>query len=141
MQLPAHLSEPAHAACPEAGAPVVSRVQVPLLPERLHALHCSVQGVLQQTPSAQKPVEHSPALEQGPLVFFGTQVMPSQYEPAPQAMPAQLEAQVLLSAVHTLLAHAAAFTAGQFPELSQYDAGVRMPLAQLACEQVVELPG
>jgi hypothetical protein len=116
-------------------------VQVPLLPERLHALHCSVQGVLQQTPSAQYPVTHSVPLAQAPLVFFGTQLVPSQYEPVAQGVPEQLGAQPLPSVVHRLLAHGPTFAAGQFPAPSQDDDCVSVPLVQLACEQTVELLG
>ncbi len=67
-----------HEPWPLDGAPLVFRVHVPLLPARLQALHCSVQAALQQTPSAQKPVEHSTPDAQVPLVFFGTQLVPLQ---------------------------------------------------------------
>ena len=80
-------------------------------------------------------------VEQVPLVFFGTQEMPSQYEPVPQEIPAQVVTQPLPSAAHRLLVHEPAFTAGQVPEPSQYEAGVKFPPVQLGCEQRVDPPG
>jgi hypothetical protein len=66
---PSVLQEP----WPGAGDPLETREQVPLLPEMLHALHVSVQGALQQTPSAQMLLRHSFSDEQGcPLFFFAT---------------------------------------------------------------------
>jgi hypothetical protein len=57
LQLPAHTPVPPHAVRPPTGAPVTGE-QVPTLPARLHAAHCSVHALLQHTPSTQKPLAH-----------------------------------------------------------------------------------
>ena len=54
-------------------------LQVPASPVRLQARQAVVQALLQQTPSAQKPLVHSPAAAQTcPFAFFAT------HFPAPQ---------------------------------------------------------
>src|SRR5581483_9256426 len=61
--LPAHAPEPVQdervVPEPVTGAPVETVAQLPTLPLRLHAWHCAVQAVLQQTPSVQKVEVHS----------------------------------------------------------------------------------
>ncbi|PYQ19103.1 MAG: hypothetical protein DMF79_13410 [Acidobacteria bacterium] len=54
-------------------------VQVPNAPGTSQAMHCAVQAVLQQKPSAQKPLPHwfAPAHE-APLACLGTQIPPPQ---------------------------------------------------------------
>ena len=48
------------------GACAATRVHVPIWPSRLHCWSGSAQAVLQQTPSSQKPVEHSDGVVQSP---------------------------------------------------------------------------
>jgi hypothetical protein len=110
---------------------------VPLLLARLHDLHCSVQGALQHTPSAQYPDEHSTAVWQVPLVFFGTQLVPLQYEPLAHEVDVQLPAQLLLSLEHKLVAsQCVAVAAGQVPFPSQYAAGVSIAVDGLQLESL-----
>jgi hypothetical protein len=53
--------------------------QVPILPAMLQAWQASVQVVSQQTPSTQRPFEHSPpAVQSAPIDFFGMQLVPTQ---------------------------------------------------------------
>lgn len=57
-QLPPHVvPAPAHAAWPLRGAPLTA-TQVPLLDASAQASHVPLQELLQQTPSAQKPLPH-----------------------------------------------------------------------------------
>lgn len=51
-------------------------LQVPSVPEALHALQSSVQAVLQQYPSTQKPEEHSIVAEQVTPLGFKTPTLP-----------------------------------------------------------------
>jgi hypothetical protein len=54
-------------------------VQVPWLPDRLHALQAPLQALLQQTPSTQNPLEHWLFPEQlAPFDCLGAQVVPLQ---------------------------------------------------------------
>jgi hypothetical protein len=136
LQLPPQESVFVHEPCPVAGWPLVSRVQVPLLPGRLQALHCSGQAVLQHTPSAQELEEHSGAAEPAgaeqavPLDFLGTQLVPLQYEPLAHEVDVQLPAQLLLSLEHKFVAsQCVAVAAGQVPFPSQYSAGVSIAVA------------
>lgn len=117
---------------------------MPLLLERLHDLHCSVHAALQQTPSAQKPEEHSTAVWHVPLVFFGTQLVPLQYEPLAHELDVQVPAQLLLSLEHKLVAsQCLAVAAGQVPFPSQYAAGVAIAVAgsQLESLQRMDVVG
>lgn len=53
------------------GSPAATNVQVPGAEIVLHALHVSVQALLQQTPSTQKPLAQSPLQPQAvPFVFL-----------------------------------------------------------------------
>src|SRR4051794_36013705 len=53
---PPHIAPaPAHADRPPCGLPAWTCVHVPSDAVESQAMHCSVQGVLQQTPSTQKP--------------------------------------------------------------------------------------
>ena len=53
------------------GSPAATNVQVPGAEIVLQALHVSLQAVLQQTPSAQKPLAQSPSQPQAaPFVFL-----------------------------------------------------------------------
>jgi len=50
--------------------------QAPTAPTRLQASHAPPQDVPQHTPSAQKPLAHSPALPQAwPAAFTGAQAL------------------------------------------------------------------
>ena len=54
-------------------------LQLPGLAARLHAMHVPVQGALQQVPSTQFPLVHSPAVRQVcPFAFFDTQTPAAQ---------------------------------------------------------------
>ena len=54
-------------------------MQVPTAVSAEHVMHVSVQALLQQTPSTQKPVVHCDVPEQAwPLAFFATQTPDAQ---------------------------------------------------------------
>ena len=80
---------------PATGWPLVSRVQTPALPVRLHALHCSEQAVAQQTPSAQMPLAHFDAWAAVQFVPSGlpaqVPVSGSQYGVLPLQVPQHSE--------------------------------------------------
>jgi hypothetical protein len=66
--------------------PCAMGLQVPAEPLTLHASHVSPQAVLQHTPSAQKPLVHSPGpTHAAPLIFVGLQTLScwSQNSPVP----------------------------------------------------------
>jgi hypothetical protein len=64
--------------------PAASSVQLPGV--ALHSSHEPAHALLQHTPSAQKPLEHSSAAPQAwPGVFFGPQLEPVQKFPAEQS--------------------------------------------------------
>jgi hypothetical protein len=64
-------------------SPRATNEQVPIAPGSAHDLHVSVQAALQQTPSAQKPLAHSPAHPHAwPLVFFAASAL-TQAAPGP----------------------------------------------------------
>src|SRR5437763_16854903 len=68
----------AHGGRPPVGAPVTG-VHVPVVPERLHAAHCCVHAVSQQTPSTQLPLRHwFVAAHATPAASFGTHAPPAQ---------------------------------------------------------------
>jgi hypothetical protein len=77
------------------GWPLVSRVQVPALPVRLHALHCSEQTVEQHTPSAQMPLAHFDAWAAVQAVLLGlpaqVPLLGSQYGVLPLQTPQHSE--------------------------------------------------
>ena len=84
-QVPPQVSPaPVQAARGAAGAPVEGR-QAPRLAARLQASHCPPHEVLQQTPSAQKPLWHWWSRAQTvPSPCLGWQLVPSQKSPAMQ---------------------------------------------------------
>lgn len=85
---------------PECGDVVL--VHVPCVTE--HDWQVPLQALSQQYPSTQLPVEHSVLSEQeSPFAFKVAHVVPAQYLPVPQDIPAQLPAQSLPSAAHKLL--------------------------------------
>jgi len=76
---------PAHPGRIPCGLPAVTGLQVPRAALVSHARHCSVHGVLQQTPSAQKPDWHSRSTSQAcPLARSGTHAPSSQVLPSVQ---------------------------------------------------------
>lgn len=132
---------PAHPAREPAGLPELLRTQVPVVS---HTWHCPVQPVLQQIPSTQYPVVHSAVdVQLAPGGLLGTHApVALQCWPAGQELAVQLAAHFPLpSLAHRLLAHGVAAGTGQLPVLSQVDAGVALPLAQLAWLHTVEMPG
>ena len=54
------------------GVPAATGEQVPTLPLKVHESHPSAHEALQQTPPAQKPVEHCRGSVQLPLVWAAT---------------------------------------------------------------------
>lgn len=64
---------------------LLTALQVPAVAVRLHAMHEPVQAELQQTPSAQKPLAHSPAAWQvWPAAFFARHLPAAQKFPVGQ---------------------------------------------------------
>jgi hypothetical protein len=137
LQAPAQVAcVPVHAGREPRGVPVTV-THVPALPPSLQAWHWPPQALLQQTPSAQTPLEHSvPDAHVVPFVLAGWQApVRSQYFPAPQVAepgvhaPAHFvasahmfeEQSVGVGLVHTLPLHV--------------DAAVTLPLAQLLAAQ------
>jgi hypothetical protein len=83
-------------AWPDAGAPVTCE-QVPTWPETLHAWHCPVQSLSQQTPSPRWPETHwLGTVAAVPFASFGLHVVELQKSPATQSLSF---AQVVLHAV------------------------------------------
>jgi len=97
---------PAHVPRAPCGLPAGTCAQVPSDAVRSQAMHCSVQGVLQQTPSTQKPDWHWFAPWQGrPLPIVPHDPLLHAFGDTQSAGPPQRSAQPLPSGRHMNGAH------------------------------------
>jgi hypothetical protein len=94
-----HDAAPSSGHSPSGSVPSGTAVQTPTLPARLHFSHVPPHRALQQTPSAQKPLKHSPSPPQAkPSFFLHTPDAVSQELPAVQS---ELDVQAALHAAET----------------------------------------
>jgi hypothetical protein len=142
VHCPPHVDPtPAQPERPPCGLPAGTCAHVPSDAVRSQAMHCSVQGALQHTPSTQKPDWHWLAPWQGRPLPIGP------HDPPPQAfgwthseVEPQRSAQPLPSGRHMKGAHdSAAPAAAQAPKPSQWASwtNVLLPLSQDASPQTV----
>jgi hypothetical protein len=121
--------------------PDFTGLHVPSSPGRLHALHAVAQALLQQYPSAQKPLAQSlAAVHVWPVAFLATHFPAAQYWPAAQGEvsehpPAQIVPPHEFGAQSTVSAF------GHMPLPSHAAASVATPAAQEAVRHDCAAPG
>jgi hypothetical protein len=121
---------PLHAGRFPTGTPVTG-THSPALPGTLQASHCPMQSLLQQTPSTQWPLRHSPSREhEPPLVPSGLQTPPRQNLPAPHSPSVEQPSHFV--GPHTWSPQSCVRAAGQEPVPVQNSASVATPLAHEA---------
>jgi hypothetical protein len=130
----------AHAGRAPWGAPTTGE-HVPADPATSQAWHCPPQAVSQHTPSAQKPLPHSPGTAHGsPGPFCGTHEPLEQKSPGAQSRSAEHDPRHAV-APQTYGAHACVCAEGQWPPPSQAAASVATPAAHDALRQLAAAPG